>query len=419
MVLGQTPDGPVTLLNCLTERTAIDVEDINVGQCLRGLHLASPDDARFTSTTVRIEYLLGWLGDHSTFGLTIEEENDGWTGQQTVTTKPLDDLVVTCGDFEFTFAVVFDPFKQERHGRANELRMASKEWCELTIASKTALPYSGFEQQVKAITDLLTLTAHAPAGVLRQRLRYKTSDERLLELGVDEETADLFARQIHQPTTRAKETDRVEYLFTLDDVDLADILPKWIELHDRTWLVCGMLFGLRYVPEGYTQSRLMTSVTVAEAMHRELYPKETALPLDKFKKMLKRIRCVLDGDDDDSIAVLKYVEGSLQNRLSCKERLLKLAKIPDQQAVAMLISDVDRWAMDMRDARDGVAHAIQRRFTPEGAGSSYYALQVNIMLVSLVLMEKIGVPGEVQRRAAGSRYLSYIIKEFNRTLPGA
>ena len=406
-------------MNCLTERTAIDVEDINVGQCLRGLHLASPDEARFTSTTVRIEYLLGWLGDRSTFGLTIEEENDGWTGQHTVTTKRLDDLVVTCGDFEFTFAVVFDQFKHERHRRANELRMASKEWCELTIASKTVLPYSGFERQVKAITDLLTLTAHAPAGVLRQTLRYKTSDERLLELGVEEETADLFARQTHQPASGAKETEGVEYLFTLDDVDLADILPKWIELYERTWFVCGMLFGLRYIPEGYTQSRLMTSVTVAEAMHRELYPTETALPPKKFDDMLERILGALKGNDVDSKAARKYVKDSLKNRLSCKERLLKLAKIPDQQAVAMLISDVDRWAKDMRDARDGVAHAIQERWTPEGAGSSYYALEVNIMLVSLVLMEKIGVPVELQRRAVGSRYLSYIIKEFNRTLPGA
>jgi hypothetical protein len=41
------------------------------------------------------------------------------------------------------------------------------------------------------------------------------------------------------------------------------------------------------------------------------------------------------------------------------------------------------------------------------------------MLVSLVPMEKIGVSGEVQRRAVGSRYFSGIIKEFNRTPPGA
>jgi ApeA-like protein len=144
MLLGETRDGPVTLLQCLTEQTTIDGQDINVGQCLRGLHLASPDEARFTSTTLRIEYLLGWLGDRTTFGLTIEEEDGRRAGQQTVTTKPLDDLVVTVGDFEFTFAVVFDPFKQERHGRANELRMVSTEWCELTIGSKTALlPYSG------------------------------------------------------------------------------------------------------------------------------------------------------------------------------------------------------------------------------------------------------------------------------------
>jgi hypothetical protein len=242
-----------------------------------------------------------------------------------------------------------------------------------------------------------------------------------LELGVGgEETADLFARQIHQPTTGAKETDRVEYLFTLDDVDLADLLTKWIELYERTWLVCGMLFGLRYIPEGYIQPRLMMSVTAAEAMHRELYPDETALPPDKFEEMKARIRGVLKGEDADSKEARQYVKDNLTNRLSCKKRLLRLAKIPDQQAVAMLISDVDRWAKDMRDARDGMAHAIQERLIPEGGGStSYYALEINIMLVSLVLMEKIGVPGEIQRRAVGSRYLSYIIKEFNRTLPGA
>jgi hypothetical protein len=191
-----------------------------------------------------------------------------------------------------------------------------------------------------------------------------------LELGVEEETADLFARQTHQPAPDAKETEGVEYLFTLDDVDLADILPRWIELHERTWLACGMLFGLRYIPEGYTQSRLMTSVTVAEAMHRELYPDATALPPDKFDDILERIRGVLKGDDIDSKAARKYMKVTLKNRLSCKDRLLRLAGIPDKQAVAMLISDLrcrslgeacarpaGRWPMPARNCRPLMALA--------------------------------------------------------------
>jgi ApeA N-terminal domain 1 len=422
MVLGETTDGPFTLLKCSTGRASwggIDVQDINAGQYLRGLHLASPDEARFTSTTVRIEYLLGFLGGRSTFELTTQDEDGLWTGEQTGSTRPIDDLTLTCGDFDFTFALVVDQFNYEHHARANELHLAAKEWCELTVSSKTPLPYDGFQRQVKAIMDLLTLVAHAPAGVLEERLQYKTSDERLLQLGVEVQAAELFGRQVHQPATTEEETARGEYLFTLDDVDLAEMLPKWLETHEQAWLACAMLFGLRYIREGYTPSRLMTSVTVAEALHRELYPDETALPPEKFDNMMERILSVCSGHDADSKAQRKYLRDNLKNRLSCKDRLLRLADIPDHDAVAHLISDVPRWAKLVRDARDGVAHASRERLTPEGAGSGYYALEVNIMLVSLVLMARIGVPSEIQRRAVRSRYLWYIVEQFNRSLASA
>lgn len=70
----------------------------------------------------------------------------------------------------------------------------------------------------------------------------------------------------------------------------------------------------------------------------------------------------------------------------------------------------------VRDARDGVAHASRSMVSAEIAGNGYYALEVNIMLVSLVLISLIGVPAEVQRRAVRLPHLSYIIEAFNGTL---
>jgi hypothetical protein len=64
-----------------------------------------------------------------------------------------------------------------------------------------------------------------------------------------------------------------------------------------------------------------------------------------------------------------------------------------------LVEDVDAVHVTklVRDARDGVAHAIRDPLLPQDAGKSYYVLEINIMFVSLVLMARIGVPAEVQR----------------------
>lgn len=134
-------------------------------------------------------------------------------------------------------------------------------------------------------------------------------------------------------------------------------------------------------------------VGVRDAFRLAVYPRGVhAVPVDDLSD---------GGRSDASKAARKYVKVTLKNRLSCKDRLLRLAGIPDKQAVAMLISDVDRWAKHVRDQRDGVAHASQELPTPDGAGSSYYALEVNIMLVSLVLMERSACPARYNDALSG------------------
>lgn len=203
------------------------------------------------------------------------------------------------------------------------------------------------------------------------------------------------------------ETSQLQYLFTLDDVDLTDMLRKWLQIHGQAWLACAMLFGRHYIPEGYTSARLMTSVTAAEALHRELFPDEEALPPDMFADLWSRIRKAFPGKDPDTKKQRQYLHENLRNRLSCKQRLMRLASVPDKQAVDHLISDVPQWAKLVRDARDGVAHASRDPLLLQDAGKSYYALEINIMFVSLVLMARIGVPADVQRRAAKSYHLTH------------
>jgi hypothetical protein len=84
----------------------------------------------------------------------------------------------------------------------------------------TPLPYDGFQEQVEAVMDLMTLVAHAPAGVLSQTLRYRTTNPSPTDLGIEEQDAELYGQQIHWPAAGAKETERVDYLFTLDDVNI-------------------------------------------------------------------------------------------------------------------------------------------------------------------------------------------------------
>ena len=100
VVLGETLDGPFTLLKCMTNRSRlgrIETQDISAAQFIKGLHLLDPHEPVFTSTTVEIEYLLGWLGNRSNFGLTIEDRDNRWTGVQSATTTPLDDRVCCTG----------------------------------------------------------------------------------------------------------------------------------------------------------------------------------------------------------------------------------------------------------------------------------------------------------------------------------
>jgi len=244
MILGHGTGVPFTLLQCTPTHTSGGSQDICVLRALNGIHLAGPDQEVFDSAVLKIEYLLGWMRT-SAMKRTIELDNGHWTGKQSATTAPLDDLTATHGGIDYTLGVNFNQFRAEDRPRANERSFMNGEWAELTVKSSQPTKFQFFDLIAKTIMDLMTLAAHAPAGVIQETLTFTPPDAHPISGQRVSRNVEVMGRQIHQPKPGPNETGHMEYLFTLDDILFADILPRWLDLHERTWLGCSTLFGLR------------------------------------------------------------------------------------------------------------------------------------------------------------------------------
>jgi hypothetical protein len=212
---------------------------------LRGIHLGDPDEEVFESAKLKIEYLLGWMHATTTKIRVTYTQDYRWTGKQTAETDPVDDLEAAYGGKDFTLRVVFNQFRPESHPRANERSFANREWAELSVKAQHPVQFRRFDRIAKAVMDLMTLVAHAPAGVIDETLQYTPSDHHPAP-GRASADVQVMGRQIHQPRPRQQETADPEYLFTLADVPFDEVLPRWLGLHDRIRLGASILFGLRY-----------------------------------------------------------------------------------------------------------------------------------------------------------------------------
>lgn len=424
VVLGVSGTERFTLLDCTMLSTISPFpgtpreQDISVLRALRGVHLADPAEPIFESLAVTIEYLLGWMGP-SSFSITLEHERGvGWAGKQSAHSTPIEDITVHHGSFDYTFGVHYTQFAYEHQARANRRIMRNQEWAEIRIKADETVCYDGFDGSVKAIMDLLTLAAHAPAGAIEQTLVYGASESHPVSAGRSRGEVEIIGRPIHRPVQGDRETALVQYLFTLQDVELTDLLPKWLSIHERAELACSLLFGLQYVPSGYTPSRLLTVATAAESLHRKLYPDETHVSQDVYEAIIARIRAALDGPDDES----KTGRGLLGDQMSrnepyFRERMQSLAGRPDQEAVAALVSDVPKWAKFLKDQRNGMAHGIREPIEGKSGRMMFDTLEVTAALLGLVLLSELGVSADVQRRASAMPHIAFMAREFNKALP--
>lgn len=406
-----------TLFNVVAVHTSgrlfDDVTDqsLNALLGLRGIHIASAAERIFDSAEVQLEYLLSWTAQ-TTMKASVTLEEGRWTGEQTAQSTPADDQDATYGGLTLTLRVPHTQFRFDVDPCASQRTVSSREWAELKVASSGPLSFDGFGQVIKAMADLMTLCAHAPSGALKRTLRFTGTPEHPAPAGRGGE-AEVMGRQVHQPLDSGSAA-RVEFLFTLADADFAVVVPAWLALYERASTPCGVLFGLKYISQGYASTRLLSAASSAEALHQSLHD-STPYPEDEFPELLKKVLSVFPGKDEKSKSVRKFIRERLSNHMTYRDRVLALAAIPDQEAVASLIPDVETWAELLKKGRNSAAHAGK---APAGAeelartaGLQHALTEVTYALLSIVLMAELGLPAQVQRRAASAQ--SFLIAAAN------
>ena len=84
-----------------------------------------------------------------------------------------------------------------------------------------------------------------------------------------------------------------------------------------------------------------------------------------------------------------------------------MASIPAQEAVRLLISNLEVWSGNLRDVRNGLAHGLARQL---GDIHELHVLYERTKyLLNLVLMSEIGMSDDVRIRAVrNNEYLMYL-----------
>jgi hypothetical protein len=341
--------------------------------------------------------------------MALQLEFEGrWTGKQSAQSTPVDDQIATFEDVTITLRVPHEQFEFETAHSGNRRLVSGREFAELEVASEEPLSLDALDKLAKALQDLITFAAVAPAGVLRRTaFAQPTADGRPARVrGIE-----LLGRQVYEPGSAVEPQKRHhDYLFTLEQVDFAEIIPAWLAFHRQAWLPCSMLFGTKYSRAGFTPVRFLTIASAAEGLHRTLHDRE---PLDAavFEQACATILRSVGGAENKAVRAL--IREQLHNTLSYRQRLFELASLPDSAVVAELLPDIEAWVKLTKDTRNGVAHADDTRpgSRPDGV-VIFWLTEITYYLVSLAILADLGIDVETQQRAVNLPKVTFARREF-------
>lgn len=290
------PDGPtapllhgeangrdVTLIDCLTERTALygirgRAARFQIvtpyGGVLVGALLSHKEEPRYRIAEVQLDYLTSWARMTDT-----KLSNNDATGAISIEMQPLRTIEANFGNFtvelrtgrKYTSSPVPYP-----GGEEVDLRDYVVAW----IWSEEPTDYRGFDEPIRALEDLLTLSARKPSTT-RSRTLY-TGDPANQEdaYAVGEDILFVPGRvPSNEPMTFAK------FLFTLQDIEFDTVLDRWYHLRKKVKGGLDVLLGLDYEPGGYYENRLLSAAGALESIHRGLRPGSTAIGAEEFENI--------------------------------------------------------------------------------------------------------------------------------------
>ena len=386
VVHGLANNTPITLLDCrneggLVQGFVVTKQRISAERALVGINLDNDDTQAFVSVEVQVENLTEW-GGQSPVRYGDSEPGESWRWQVFV-----EGVEPAKAQLEGITAELHSRFSppgdyDRRRGRVN---IGANAFSFIRFESKEPRKLDDWLDCVDLVQDLVSLAMDDPCAVLEQTL-ITSEAVRNATRGTRSEVAVYNRQLVHgQPDKPAVEAR--EALFTLHDVELGAVLPTWANIRQRVAMACHMLLGLKYISEGYAETKLLTAVGAAEVMHDNL-DRPAPLPEDEFAELKEKLLQVVPESRK------KWLEGKLYNQPTLKERLIDLASIPDPDIMNRLLPNPKKWAKNAALARNGIAHRGRHNTT-----EYIPVVQVTTAVLIVNLLQLLGVPKDRVLRA--------------------
>lgn len=373
-------------------------------RALRGMHLESLDAPIFTRAHLRLERLLHW-SNQSAFQVSMTMKEGELPRSKQAERIRVEPITVRHNNLEVCLRLLTWDFRYEDQVVLNERSLSGKESAVLTFTPSRLVTCKHFDEVEKDMQDLLTLSTYEPCGALSRTLVYLRSDG-------EHEEIEVIGRQIYRTSDQKRRKRETEVLFSLADIDFAEIVPAWLNLKQKARTGCNIMFGLKYIEKGYVGTRLLGVATAAESIHAALRSASTPLTKQQYRQLKSKLLAAIS---DEPKHLIDFVNQGLRNNPTYNERMLELASMPDNVAVDALLGDREEWAKALKKSRNDLAHANERSSEDGETSQAFLLLEVTYALLCLVLMSELGIAPEVQRRAVNENSrISYISRQFKK-----
>ena len=397
VIYGAAERREITLLDCYASKTnrtmgarvkTPDKQTLVATTGLIGAHVSGEHEKRFAAAEVSVEDLTHWAAT-SVFEGTICVPEGVPDGSGMISVKPVDSQSVTVGGTQFLLAHrhTLPFFDERRGGTIGRVRDTAF----VRIVPTEAVSWLTALLAASLMQDLVALATHRAAGVIWLRL------ELVRDVPEPPDGRPELRRNVdvlYSPPASgmhdAKSVAPRSMFFTCESIPFEQIVPRWVEAHQRLQSATNMILGLRYAPARYVESNLLTAVGAAEVLHRGLGIDEVPIPTAEFKPMREAMLEQLPEEHRDRF------RQAIRNDPTLRDRLRALGTRPDPEAVSLLMPDVEHWAARTALARNDLAHEGK---TPRHTVEELVAIvEVTTAVVILNLLHELGLPGERQRQ---------------------
>jgi len=385
-----------------------DKLELRAHTALVGVHMDDPNEPAFIAASAHVEDMTLWsrrTGIQETQFFGPERDLSG-----TIELRHLDAVLVETGPLTVKLNhYASHPYSdQTRSQTVTRVR----EHQGIRFEREDPQPLEYWLDLLGGMADLMSLSTLRACGLISMRVFLPaTPDKWPNDHPMRDQPHEITVYQVRVVTPRPDEkalTPR-DYVLTLDDLAFEDLLPRWLEVRDRFAAARSMILGLRYVQDGYVETRVVTAVAAAESLHRALDP-APPIPADEFKQLRKVLLDAVPAERKAWLADRLTVHSNVP---TLKQRLLELVDRVGE-AGARLVHDRDVWAKAAKDARNNLAHVGS---ADSDLNHLYAVAEVTASLVILNLLHELGVPQDRLQRAVDEHpVLSYAAKLARRVL---